>query len=163
VCPLRGLTFEDLVLQRLALEQALELTHPAFQLAHAAGSDDILVGSDRLKAALLHPPLPGKQQARRHPVPAGDEGHRQARLHRLFDQVDLLGGRPAPPALDQRDHLDARQRADRIRGHSRNHRRIPMSYRLCPLSGQTGGRPRDVARAGGIAVLRMLDVLIDLT
>jgi hypothetical protein len=44
---------------------------------------------------------------------AGDEGHRQARLpvdrlqRSTFDQADLLGGRPAAPALDRRDHLNA--------------------------------------------------------
>ena len=39
--------------------------HPPFQLAHAAGADDVLVGGDRLEPALLHAPLPGEEQARR--------------------------------------------------------------------------------------------------
>ena len=33
------------------------------------------------------------------------DGH--AGLHRLLDQADLLGGRPALPALHRRDHFNA--------------------------------------------------------
>jgi hypothetical protein len=53
---LEGL-LEDLVLERLPAEQTLELAHPPFQLAHAAGAHDVLIGGHRLEAALLHAAL----------------------------------------------------------------------------------------------------------
>ena len=53
--------FEDLVLHRLAAEQAFEVTNPLLQLANAGRADDILVGLNGGTATFQHPTLPGKE------------------------------------------------------------------------------------------------------
>lgn len=54
-------------------------------------------------------------------------------LHGFLDEADLLGCRPAPPTLHRGDHFNTRQMGERIgiHSHSHDHRRLPMSYRLC--------------------------------
>ena len=131
---------EDLVLHRLATEQAFEVTNSLLQIADARRADDVLVGLDRGMSAFQHPALPGKELRRRDARLPRHEGHAHSRPHRLLDEADLLGGRPSPPALHGSDHFNPRKRAIRSFRHSRTHRRMPMPCRLCHLSGQNGVR-----------------------
>jgi hypothetical protein len=89
---------QNLYLHGLAAEQALQLAHPSFQLTDTARADDIFVSLDRLQATFQHSSTPVEQQA------GGDApghvGHRHPGLHRLFDQPNLLGGRPTATPLD---------------------------------------------------------------
>jgi hypothetical protein len=86
----------------ITAEQTLELPDALLELAHPGGADHLVVGPDRLAAALGHPLPPFEQQARRAAVLARHERHRHARLERLLDQPDLLRHRPPPAALHPR-------------------------------------------------------------
>jgi len=129
---------EDLVLHRLATEQAFEVTNPLLQIADARRADDVLVGLDCSVPPLQHTALPGEELRGRDTSLAGDERNAHARLHDFLGEADLLVCRPPTPTLNGRDHFDPRERAVGGVRHSRTHRRMPMPSRLCHLSGQNG-------------------------
>jgi hypothetical protein len=91
---------QNLYLHGLAAEQALQLAHPSFQLTDTARADDIFVSLDRLQATFQHSSTPVEQQAGGDARSPGHVGHRHPGLHRLFDQPNLLGGRPTATPLD---------------------------------------------------------------
>jgi hypothetical protein len=53
---------QNLNLEGLAAEQALELLDALLELAHPGGADHLVVDPDRLAAALGHAPSPVEQQ-----------------------------------------------------------------------------------------------------
>ena len=67
-----------------------------------------------------------------------DEAEAHAGLQRLFNEANLFGGAPAAAALNGGHDFNPRNRVIRSFGHSRIHRRMPMPYRLCRMSGQNG-------------------------
>lgn len=91
---------EDLVLHRLATEQAFEGTNPLLQIADARRADDILIGLDCSVSPLQHTALPSEQLRGRDTGLAGDERNAHARLHGFLDEADLLARGPPTPTLN---------------------------------------------------------------
>src|SRR5262245_22529240 len=68
---------------------------------------DLFPTAGRGQAALRHQPTPGEQLVWGNAMPTSHQAYRHTRLEGLFDHANLLRRRPAPPALNRRDDLNA--------------------------------------------------------
>src|SRR5882762_890435 len=117
---------QDLVLQSLLPQYALELADTLLQSPHFRTGDDLIVRPDRFLPALGHAPSPPEDQAGRNTMTAGHVGNRHAGLCGFRQDCKLLVHRVAPATLDRREDFDSIDTA----GHSRMTRRTPSSS-LC--------------------------------
>src|SRR5688500_6194612 len=97
---------QDLVLERLLAEQALQLTDLLMGRTQLGGWNYLLAGTGRRQRALRHQPATGEELVARDAMTPRDERDRVAGQIRLFDDPHLLLRRPAAPPLHRRDHLD---------------------------------------------------------
>jgi hypothetical protein len=96
---------EDLDLQRLLAEQAMQLANLLLQRPVLRGRDYFLARGGRRVGPLGHQAAPGEELVRVHPVLPGHQAHRGVRRVGLLDHADLLSRRPSPAALDGGDDL----------------------------------------------------------
>ncbi len=156
---------QDLGLHRLATKHSLEIADPLLKLTNSRSSDDIVVGLYGRGATLQHPPLPGEELRRRNAGAPRHVGYREAWLHGLFDEADLLRNRPSPATLNRRDHLNPWSTGTWIGAHSHTHRTTPMPYRAMPpvrskRGALQGRRPNVRMRSPAIVNIRIISPLI---
>ena len=98
---------EDLGLKCLLAEQPVKLANLVLQGSVIRRWHDLFATAGSGQTALCHQAAPGEQLVRGNAMPPSNQAHRHARLERLLDHSNLLGRRPAPPALNRRDDLNA--------------------------------------------------------
>src|SRR5215204_6842738 len=90
---------QDLVLERLLADQALQLTDLLMGRTQLGGRNHLLAGTGRRQRALRHQPAPGEELVVRDAMTPRDERDRVAGQIRLFDDPHLLLRQPAAPPL----------------------------------------------------------------
>lgn len=97
--------FEDLHLERLAAELALQFADAIIHLADLAVACHVIVAGDRDAPAFQHQPAPAIQQVGRNAVAPGNNRNAVATIERFLDDPQLLGGTPVTATAAVGDDL----------------------------------------------------------
>lgn len=95
----RRAPLQDFVLHLLAHEQPLPIANAFLQISDVRGANDVLIRLNGGVTAFQRAALPGEEPRARDAGLTFHERHAHSRLHRSFDETDLLGRRPPAPAL----------------------------------------------------------------
>lgn len=96
---------EDLDLQRLAPELALQFADASFHLADLPVAGHVIVAPNRDAPAFQHQPPPAVQQVRRHAVAARHHRYALATIERFLDDPQLLRRAPVTATTAVGDDL----------------------------------------------------------